>query len=138
MTSDELDQESMLIRSNSSDALAAISASGREPSDADRVCWHFRSLDEVADGQSAEFYDHVEALLPKQIAQIEMERMVFGSFELWEKSFPTADWLKQRLAQFRTFGVETGTCPEGWSYEPSDRQKGWIPQAWADDNESSN
>ena len=137
MKTDELDQEIMLIRSHSSDALAAISASGREPSDADRVCWHCRSLDEVDDGQSAEYYDQIEALIPTQFGQIEMEPMVLGSFELWEKAFPTPDWLEQRLMQFRTFGRETGTCPEGWSYEPSDRPKGWIPQAWADDNESS-
>lgn len=138
MSWQEFTRELASIERNSTAKLEALRESGRSSTEADHICWHCRSLNLVSDDASAEFYDEIERTLPKYLPPMELTRIAFGSFELWEHAFPTTSWLAERLKQFRAFAERTGSCPEGWSYEPTDRTLGYIPQAWADDEESAN
>ena len=138
MSHQQIAQELASIERSSVKAFDAIVQSGRRPSEADRVCWHGRSLIPVSDEEGDEFYDLIERTLPECLPPMDLECISFGAFELWEHAFPTTSWLAERLDQFQAFGERTGSCPEGWSYEPTDRSKGFIPQAWADDKESAN
>lgn len=139
MSPQEITQELGSIRRNSAEALEALEAlsqSGLHPTEADRVCWHCRSLAPVSEEEIDEYYDLIERALPQFLPPMELTNIAFGSYELWERAFPTMEWLTERLGQFQAFAEHTGSCPEGWSYEPTNRTPGNIPQAWADEEES--
>jgi hypothetical protein len=128
----EITQELASIERNSTATLEALRESGRSTTEADLTCWHCRSLNLVSDDESAEFYDQIERALPTYLPTMALTRIAFGFFELWERALPTTSWLTERLEQFQVFAEQTGSCPEGWSYEPTDRSPGYILQAWAD------
>ena len=124
----------------STDALAAIECDGKDRSRSPLVCWSCTSLHKLSHEQSEEFFERVERALPTYFPEMNMDRVAFGHFELWEESTPNSAWLEKRLKEMLVFGNEMGLTIDGWSYEPLDRAKGsWIPQAWAyDDDEESN
>jgi hypothetical protein len=134
----EITQELGSIRRNSAEALEALTQASKHSTEAERVCWHCRSLSPVSEEESAGYYDLIGRSLPQFLPPMELTSIAFGSYELWEKAFPTMSWLTERLEQFQAFAEHTGSCPEGWSYEPTDRSAGNIPQAWADEEESAN
>jgi len=130
----EIDQEIASIESNSGDALDLIAGSGRKSSKGDRVCWHLRALG-GPDAENDEYVAQIQQALRDDFPEMTLTWAGLGSFELWEDALPNRNWLSQRLDQLRKFCGKTDACPEGWSYEPTDRPTGWIPQAWADDEE---
>jgi len=135
VTGSEIDQEIASIENNSGEALALISESGRKPSKGDRVCWHLRPLGGLG-AQNDEYVARILQALNDDLPEMTLTWAGLGSFELWEETLPEGNWLDERLGQLREFCGKTATCPEGWSYEPTDRQNGWIPQAWAENEES--
>lgn len=134
MIGGEIDQEIASIEKNSSEALSLIAKSGRKLSKTDRVCWHLRPLGNP-DEEDDEYFDRIQQALSDDFPEMTLTWAGLGSFELWEVALPERNWLHERLGQLREFCGKTDTCPEGWSYEPTDRLTSWIPQAWADDEE---